>query len=68
MVVSHRCVVRKKAIPVKADLKSIPEVQESSSDKAPPCLHDALWYFRNLVSYQSEEPSWSICPSPAPHT
>jgi len=42
--------------------------QESSSNKAPPCLHDALWHLHDLVSYQSEYPSWSICTSPAPHS
>jgi hypothetical protein len=64
----QRCVVRKKAMPVKADLKSVPEVQESSSNKAPPYLHDALWHLHDLVSYQSDCPSSSICPSPAPHS
>jgi len=50
MVVSRRCVVWKKAMPVNTDLKSILEVQESSGNKAPPCLHDALCHFRDLMS------------------
>jgi len=42
--------------------------QESSSNKAPLCLHDALRHLHDLVSYQSEYPSWSICTSPARHS
>jgi hypothetical protein len=67
MFVSQRCVGRKKAMPVKANLKSIPEVQESSSNQASTCPNDALWHLHDLVL-----PIWipklSTCPSPAPHS
>ena len=56
MVVSERYVVRKKAMPVKTDLKSIPEFQSSSSNQT--CLNYDLWHLHDLVSYHSEYPSY----------